>query len=53
MTSLTQKVNLCTKAKLLLTRAGGSYITLTVFGNHLNEICAHETVSPANLQPIS
>ncbi len=47
-----QKVNLCSKqvrAKLLVTRAGGNYITLTVFDNHLNKICEQETVTPDNL----
>ena len=47
-----QKVNHCkrqVRAKLLLTRPGGSYITLNVFGDHLKQICCQESVSEERL----
>ena len=50
--NLIQKVNLCKKqirAKLLLTRPGGNYITLNVFGEHLTEICEKNAITQDNL----
>ena len=47
-----QKISLCkrqVRAKLLLTRPGGSYITLNVFGDHVKQICCQEAVSEENL----
>ena len=47
-----QKINLCKRqmrAKLLLTRPGGNYITLSVFGDHLKHICCEQPVTRDNL----
>ena len=43
-----QRLNRCSKmlrAKLLLTKPGGEYITLNVFGNHLQEIAGSTDVT--------
>ena len=45
---LVQKITLCkrqVRAKLLLTRPGGDYITQSVFGDHLKEICLQQPIT--------
>ncbi len=49
---MVQKIHLCKKqmrAKLLLTRPGGNYITLNAFGSHLLEICEATDPTQDNL----
>ena len=49
---VSQKLSFCNRqlrAKLLFTCPGEEYIQLSVFGDHLKEICGHDTVTTDKL----